>query len=1210
MPSDNAPTNTNDPEDQDKQPGWQRLNTESVRRLEDLAYERVGKTLAGRFQLKRMLAIGGMATVYEAIQSPLMRRVAVKILHPTEIEAGRSEYFLREANAAAALRHPNIISIVDFGKEDDGTLFLAMEYVPGLTFSELLAQEYPLPHGRLIHIMEQVCLALEVAHRAGVVHCDMKPGNIMIESVPGNADHVKVLDFGISRHVVAGHTQVEQDDEEIIGSYFYMAPEQILGRQVSARTDVYGLGVVLYTSLTAAFPFDERDDQALMEAILRTDPLPPSLVRPELNIPVAFDAILTRALAKDPQERFATCAAFRKALLNLRQNPNTLSSSHDDAPHSLEILLPEDELFEIEVDMENSEAEEEIIPGALEPEDLPEFLPYDPIIPLLPELLTPPELPRIDPPLAMLDKPIPSLLSGRSPIIGRSFQLAELKRAALMTRRGAVTINLSGRFGCGSSFFLSRGLEALVTDLGATILLQGFRADAREYPFRGLHDLVCSGLDDFTPYERSEGSSLIATALLEHRCKALRSLDMGRLETRALEHLLDRWSDPQGTRTSNLLNPDSRPYSSGPLRFPETRAQVLTHAFAELMRALVVHGRETSVGERHHRTALVLAIDGWEFCDSPTRQVIRQVLSEHRHLPLLFIAVSHPDANSDGESFPEEVGDAHLVPDSDGHGWDMSLEIPPFTIKEVEQVLTEQLGQKPSGNLVERVASYSGGNPLFIKELLNLSSLSSLSEGELPSVPIPDSPARLFAHQIEGLSRDGKMLLAVCTLLGPTFPVAPVHVIMPSEFDVNGTLAELMGARVLEPVGDNTRLRFRFPKMRETALRRLHPRLRQGLHARIVKLLLAQNLPIGRNEAEIWLAVHSLKSGDPLSALDHLLEAAESALDRWEPELTLRRCRQTQLWIAACLARQQTSSDILVLGAPDPDVVGDNALSIDEDIIDKAPPRSLEARGMRALKIILSASRRLQLKPERSPRAVISDRLPQQFFDQVRLHSHQPAKLRAEAAFELGRYFSRLELPQSARTAFQLAHQLGQRSGDDAFILLIELELVRNLHRLGKQGQASDLANSLMERIRALGPKQERPHELSLAKPLDQLAKIYIGRRLFPRAEHYLDQARAIAENDLDHDQLCKIYLHYAALYRTQNQHRRTLQALRKANEVAVKSDDLRSQARVLYNLGITSANLGKRTEGRRYLSEAIEVAISLGWTDFIGLVNGQIKKL
>jgi tetratricopeptide (TPR) repeat protein len=133
---------------------------------------------------------------------------------------------------------------------------------------------------------------------------------------------------------------------------------------------------------------------------------------------------------------------------------------------------------------------------------------------------------------------------------------------------------------------------------------------------------------------------------------------------------------------------------------------------------------------------------------------------------------------------------------------------------------------------------------------------------------------------------------------------------------------------------------------------------------------------------------------------------------------------------------------------------------------------------------------------------------------------------------------------------------------------------------------------------------------MSLSKPLNLLAKIYMDRRIYARAEHYLDQARAIAENDLDHDELCKIFLNFAALYRVQNLHERTAKSLQRAFESVKKSNDLRTQARVLYNLGITSAILSDPAKGQHFLSEAIEVAINLGWGDFIGLVNDQIRKL
>ncbi len=1172
--------------------GWQRLTTESMRRIDELAQSRIGKTLAGRFKIERLLAIGGMATVYEAIQAPLMRRVAVKILHPTEIEAGRTEYFLREANAAAGLRHPNIISIVDFGKEDDGTLFLAMEYVPGLTFSELLAREYPLPEPRLIHIIEQVCLALEVAHHAGVIHCDMKPGNIMIESVPGNPDHVKVLDFGISRQLVKDPVENDQSDKEIIGSYYYMAPEQIQGKAVTPRTDVYGLGVVLYTALTASFPFDEKDDHALMEAIINKRPPNPSAARPELLIPPAFDAVIMKALAKNPEERYASCAEFRRALLSLKDNTRLLPV--DAAPNSLDILLPDDDnaLFEIEV--ETQSFEEDIIP------DLTISTPEMASKPLttgsLPELsqFSARALARVRAAQDEQDAP-PAALSGRPPIIGRSRQLTSIQRAALMTRRGVVCVQISGNYGSGSSFFLGRAMEMLGTDLEAIVLMSDLNPEAREKPFWTLRNLICNGLDEHLPNDESQHAH---KTLQQRRQEALGKLNMGRLETEALAALLRRWGnpiEPERDGTLSSIGTDWMPYGDGPLRFPETRIHVLVHAFAQMLRALAEQDN------RSRRSPLVLAIDGWARCDTGSRRVLQQVLTLHRELPVLFAAVVN--SGGDLEELPDVFHEAHLKPYSDGRPWDMDIQVPPYTFEEIQQYMTQHLGHVPPPDLARRVATASGGSPLFIKEMLHLHQ----NTGGVVS-QIPESPSRFFTHQLDSLSRDGKMLLAVCTLLGATFPQSAVQSVMPAEFDVHGTLAELMGARVLEPVGDDLqRLRFRFPRMRAASLKRLHPSLRHGLHTRIVKLLRAGAIAIEQQEAELWMALHCLKSGSPLTAMDTLLVAAQRSLKRWEPELALRRCRQVLVWLAACAARHPRFN-LPILGLSERAREA-GLVIITDDLIERLPDRELESLLVRATQHMLTAARRLQIPPERGPTALIPERLPQRFLEQLRSMRNFSARDRGVAALETGRYFSRLELPQSARSALLLALQLARASKDASLPLLVEVEVVRNLHRLGRHGQATDLAHEVMERIRAL-KMAIRPPELSLSKLLDLLAKIYIGRRLYPRAEHYLDQARAIAEQERDHDQLCKIYLHYAALYRAQNQHQRTLQALNRAQEVTALSQDLRSQTRVLYNLGITSANLGQRAEGRRHLSDAIEVAINLGWTDFIALVNGQLKKL
>jgi serine/threonine protein kinase/tetratricopeptide (TPR) repeat protein len=1177
-------------------PGWQRMTSGTLRELEELAHSRVGQTLAGRFHIQRLVAIGGMAAVYEAIQSPLMRRVAVKILHPSEIEAGRRDYFLREANAVAQLRHPNIISIVDFGQEPDGTLFLAMEMVPGMTFGELLGREYPLEYPRLISIAEQVCLALEVAHRAGVVHCDMKPSNIMIESVPGNPDHVKVLDFGISRSLKkeAGQSAL---DKQIIGSYYYMAPEQILGDSISPQTDVYGLGVVLFTSLTAAYPFNEADDARLMDAIIKTPPPMPSKVRPELLIPPALDGIVVKALAKDPADRFQSCAELRRALLRFEESA-VRAPGLSDTPHSLEILLPEDELFEVEIDLDSAMGADSGVVDEEPAINLPTFGPL-PAIPAdlgsqplnisfpQPELMVGPEAP--------LDESL-RFLSGRAPVIGRRRQFADLQRAALLTRRGVVSTHVTGAHGGGASFFVTRALEVLRSDLHATILHDELSPSCREYPLQALYQLVCGAVDEYETLVGVEAGPEGETPLARRRRNLVR-LGMGRFEAASLRALLDRYGS---------TDPHLRNYENGPLRSPETRVALLNHAFAELVRLLVVLGRERSSGGAH-RAPLVLTLDGWEHCDPVSRTVVRRVLTQCASLPLLFIAVTAQDANSDAEYFPEEYSHPHASPYDDDRGWDLRIHVPPYTLPEVREYVQHRVGRPVEEALLARLTAASHGNALILKELTQmLTGVTPMPGDSGPSWSpglLPETVQRLFAQQIDRLGRDGKMLLAVCTLVGPTFTEAALRGVMPDEFDVGGTLAELIGGRILEAGPDNVRLRFRFPQMREISLKRLHPRLRRGLHQRIAGLLRERRLPLDDYEADFWLARHTLKGGDPVGGIDVLLDTGVRAREAGEPHLALRRCRQVEQWIHACRTRRDQTGD-----ESGPGEEGDPT-SLDPEVAAGASEEELEILSVRNTIERFISARRLGLSMGHGPESVIPERLPAAFLDEMQRATHIPAALRARAALEVGRYLAALERHADARQPFQFGAVLAQEADTPEVLVALKLELVVSLHKAKRLSRAAELAGEALAQMRKPGFRTVDP-ELRLSRPLDQLAKICIERRQYPRAEHYLDQARSIADTDGDLDRLGEIHLHYAALYRAQNKNRRTYQALVRALEMTQLNHDLRAKVRVLYNLGTASALLGKRSEARRFLSDASEVAINLGWTDFIALINGQLKRV
>jgi serine/threonine-protein kinase len=262
--------------------------------------------LAGRYRLERRIASGGMAQVWEAADEVLRRKVAVKLLHP-HLAADESfvTRFRQEAVAAARLTHPGIVSIYDTCS-DDGVEAIVMELVPGRTLRDRLDDETPVDPWQAAGLAAQVAEALDAAHRAGLVHRDVKPANVLL----AGDGRVKVTDFGIAKAVAdADLTQPGL----MVGTAKYLAPEQVRGEPVDPRTDIYSLGVVLYEMLCGRPPFAADTDAATALARLHRDPLRPRQVRP--SVPKALEEIVCRAMARQPDERFESGSALRAALL-------------------------------------------------------------------------------------------------------------------------------------------------------------------------------------------------------------------------------------------------------------------------------------------------------------------------------------------------------------------------------------------------------------------------------------------------------------------------------------------------------------------------------------------------------------------------------------------------------------------------------------------------------------------------------------------------------------------------------------------------------------------------------------------------------------------------------------------------------------------------------------------------------------------------------
>lgn len=268
-----------------------------------------GSRIAG-YRLEERIGQGGMAVVFRARDEQLGRLVALKILAPAL--AGDAEFqqrFIRESRAAAAIDDPHIVPVFAAG-EADGMLFIAMRYVAGGDAQSLLIREGPLPPDRVAAIVSPVAWALDAAHRAGLVHRDVKPSNMLMDVLPGRPDHVYLSDFGLSKAVASTSGMTRAGT--VLGTLDYISPEQIAGKPVDGRADQYALACSAFELLAGVPPF--RRDEPTAAIYAHVSESPPQLASRRPGLPPAVDGVLSRALAKEPGDRYASCGQFADAL--------------------------------------------------------------------------------------------------------------------------------------------------------------------------------------------------------------------------------------------------------------------------------------------------------------------------------------------------------------------------------------------------------------------------------------------------------------------------------------------------------------------------------------------------------------------------------------------------------------------------------------------------------------------------------------------------------------------------------------------------------------------------------------------------------------------------------------------------------------------------------------------------------------------------------
>ena len=275
-----------------------------------------GKVLDGRYTIEHKIGEGGMSFVYRAIDAVTKERRAIKVLSPTlSADAKSMARLRREAEVGARLVHPNVCHIDRLGQTASGVVYVVMPFIEGEVLADRTFRLGRIPLEEVIPFVTQIAAGLQVAHDQGIVHRDLKPENIIISRDADGRESAVVMDFGLAKDREPGHEMEKLTATGIVlGTPEFMSPEQLRGKPLDGRSDVYSLALMTFEMLTGKLPFEGSSQQELMIARLRSEPAPLRKVRPELKYPAATERVLQKGLARDPDQRYRTAPEFAAAL--------------------------------------------------------------------------------------------------------------------------------------------------------------------------------------------------------------------------------------------------------------------------------------------------------------------------------------------------------------------------------------------------------------------------------------------------------------------------------------------------------------------------------------------------------------------------------------------------------------------------------------------------------------------------------------------------------------------------------------------------------------------------------------------------------------------------------------------------------------------------------------------------------------------------------